>query len=119
MFAEPQPNTQPEARQAGRNGEKTTYYVEKKPVLDEGAIQSVEERNVDGQHAVVLVLTAEASQRYAEFTRQHVGQQIEMFCNGWPLETFPITKPSSEIVLRSNLVPWLKTMVLASAAAHP
>ena len=118
VFTEPQPNTQPEVHQTGRDGEKTTYYVEKSPVLDEGAIQSVEERNVDGQHTVVLVLTAEASQRFAEFTRQNVGQRIEMFCNGWPLESFPITKPfsSSEIVLRSNLVPWLKTMVLASAA---
>ena len=120
VFTESQLNTQPEIHQVGQAGEKTTFYVEKKPVLDESAVQSALERNVDGQHSIVLVLTAEASQRFAEFTRQNIGQRVEVFCNGWSLQSYTITEPasSSEIILRGNWVPWLKNMVLSSGGPH-
>ena len=115
MFTEPRLNTQPEIHRSGRNGEQLAYYVEKKSILDEKSVQSVTERDAGGQHSVIVVLTSEASQRFADFTRQNTGQQVEVFCNGWPIQSYIIAKPStsSEIVLQGNMVPWLKNMMLS------
>ena len=117
VFTEPLPNTQPEVHQNGRDGEKNTYYVEKKPVIDESAIQSITASNAGGQHGIIIRLTPEAGQRFAEFERQNTGQRAEIFCKGWPIETYIIANPTSpEIVLQSNFVPWLRSMILSANA---
>ena len=115
VFDEPQPNTQPEVKRIGPQGEKTTSYVEKQAMLDERAVQSVSVRNEGGRRSIVIVFTPEAARQFAEFTRQNVGQRIEIFCDGWPLLSPTITQtfPSSELVLQSQFVPWLEHMIVS------
>ena len=57
VFTEPRPNTQPEVKRIGLQGERTTYYVEKQAVLDERAVQSASVRNEGGRRSIVLVFT--------------------------------------------------------------
>ena len=59
-------------------------HVQKKPLLDRSALKSaaVERNAVTGAHEIGITFTEEGAKRFAEVTRDHLGQRLAIVIDG-------------------------------------